>query len=32
MTGDDDAFISAQDERLQVSADGQIQSPFWEYE
>ena len=32
MTGDADAFISAQDERLQVSTDGQIQSPFWEYE
>lgn len=32
MTGGDDAFLSAQDERLQVTAEGQIQSPFWEYE
>jgi NAD(P)H-nitrite reductase large subunit len=32
MTGADEEFLSAQDERLHIAADGGIQSPFWDYE
>lgn len=32
MSGADEAFLSAQDERLQVAPDGSIRSPFWEYQ
>ena len=32
MSGADEEFRSAQDERLHMSDDGCIQSPFWEYE
>jgi NAD(P)H-nitrite reductase large subunit len=32
MTGDTEAFAPTQDEKLRISADGRITSPFWEYE
>lgn len=31
ITGAADPFVAAQDEKLHISADGGIQSPFWEY-
>lgn len=32
MTGCADPFVSAQDEKLHLSGEGRITSPFWEYE
>lgn len=32
MTGTPEPFVSTQDEKLRISADGRIYSPFWEYE
>jgi NAD(P)H-nitrite reductase large subunit len=32
MTGDSEAFAATQDEKLRISTDGHITSPFWEYE
>ena len=32
MTGATESFVSTQDEKLQLSGDGHITSPFWEYE
>jgi len=31
ITGGDEPWVPAQDEKLHVAADGSIQSPFWEY-
>ncbi|MBA3903512.1 MAG: hypothetical protein C0522_07555 [Rhodocyclaceae bacterium] len=32
ITGSSDPWVPAQDEKLHISGDGRIQSPFWEYE
>ena len=32
IAGGDDPWVPAQDEKLHISDDGKIQSPFWEYE
>ena len=31
ITGADEPWVPIQDESLQLSADGRIRSPFWEY-